>query len=1033
MTSFDWGAIKDGFSGFEKLAYRFVSEHFPTPHAWKQTKPTRDGNRDAYTIVFGYQPYPAKEEQWWMEAKYSTQMGRLTRYRLDATVVSAILSGNVSKVIFVTNIIISAKTVLDIRSALRRATNCKEALFCTKFTLEYWLSKNPKIVEEFFDDSDCSFQLPDLFVTEEMEFYSDITKGLAFREPLHFLSRGKQYAACFNVFSAKQCRRKIRPGRNVKGLTILQPAQLLLKQGENHLQILFQIERDYIGGKETSVNDAPTFLLGGCELTPKNAEVIDSTENQIGILAQQTILKELHSLLNERKRQEKFLVYCINGLSGTGKSYVLKQIARELAAKGEPLFSVGFTSSSVDNNRVLLDVVLFLLFPYLDPEEVDSSYLDGLQGCYIAPLIQKLVASRDSLDELSNLFSTFYEEDALFPVPLSINRRYVILDDLQRLGEAPKHFLLQLIINAKNRDLPVSFILSGQPDFFTGEFDLLHQKLTMWQRECRLTSKDIMGYLQTCELLCFHPAQASYANLFPSIIELFLFAQYLSTLKTEIDGMQEFLLACQTFHSAQIAEQYILDQFNLVLDKNDELKALCDCIYWSEEGLQLSYQDLTRIRYANKLLQAKLICYNDNNYVVPYHDIYKRYYRKHFSRPKNLPLSPASPLQLMYTALQQQTDSSQLWELVYKIADMLNDHKFYSVMYILEDSFCGSNASILEARVGKHIYYILYMCYALASTNVSRICSGRELFQTIREETKGSSDPILLEVCENATWELLNSLYEWLDFEQALKHIDSLLELVKRLQFLGRRDRDLGKCIRYHDAEVIRTLIESDLNLPKTEENYQLRNQAALDNGFMYRSQTFSVRYGLTLIARDMELARTIMAESMEALRSSRGESDRYYLWSGFAWHYLNMIQNNDIGELEHVMDFHKRLKKNFFNDYRKKSLSLAAFYYCNRQEELGNHYLFQEIGIERNLRSRQKAFYFETIALYEYLYGSYDKAQDALQEAAQIFSVLPDYLKIIDHNAELISLHSDARQAQFYCGGPMRNDIFYVDPRCVW
>lgn len=387
----------------------------------------------------------------------------------------------------------------------------------------------------------------------------------------------------------------------------------------------------------------------------------------------------------------------------------------------------------------------------------------------------------------------------------------------------------------------------------------------------------------------------------------------------------------------------------------------------------------------------------------------------------------------MYTALQQQTDSSQLWELVYKIADMLNDHKFYSVMYILEDSFCGSNASILEARVGKQIYYILYMCYALASTNVSRICSGRELFQTIREETKGSSDPILLEVCENATWELLNSLYEWLDFEQALKHIDSLLELVKRLQFLGRRDSDLGKCIRYHDAEVIRTLIESDLNLPKTEENYQLRNQAALDNGFMYRSQTFSVRYGLTLIARDMELARTIMAESMEALRSSRGESDRYYLWSGFAWHYLNMIQNNDIGELEHVMDFHKRLKKNFFNDYRKKSLSLAAFYYCNRQEELGNHYLFQEIGIERNLRSRQKAFYFETIALYEYLYGSYDKAQDALQEAAQIFSVLPDYLKIIDHNAELISLHSDARQAQFYCGGPMRNDIFYVDPRCVW
>lgn len=1033
MATFNWGAIKDGFSGFEKLAYRFVGEHFPAPHAWEQTKQTRDGNKDAYTIVFGYQPYPAREEQWWMEAKYSARTSRLTRYRLDATVVSAILSGNVSKVIFITNIIVSAKTVLDIRAALRRATNCKEALFCTKFTLEYWLSENPKIVEEFFDGSDFSFQLPDLFVTEEMEFYSDITKGLAFREPLHFLSRGKQYAACFNIFCAKRCRRKIRPGRNVKGLTILQPAQLLLKQGENHLQILFQIERDYIGGKEASVNDAPTFLLGGCELTPKNAEVVDSTESQIKILAQQTILKELYSLFNERKGQRKFSVYCISGSSGTGKSYVLEQAARELAAKGEPLFSVGFTSSSVDNNRVLLDAVLFLLFPYLDPEEVTSSYLDGLQGCYVAPLVRKLVASRDSLDELSGLFSAFYEEDALFPVPLSINRRYVILDDLQRLGEAPKHFLLQLIANAKNRDLPVVFILSGQPDFFTGEFDFLRRKLAIWQRECRLSPEDIMGYLQTCGLLRFHPAQASCANLFPSIIEMFLFAQYLSALKTEIGGMQEFLLACQAFHSAKIAEQYILDQFNSVFDKNEELKALCDRVYWSEEGLPLSGQDLSRIRYSNKLLRAKLIRCDDNNYLVPYHDIYKHYYRKHFIRPRDLPLSPASPLQLMYTALQQQTDAGQLWKLVRKIADMLHDHKFYSVMYILEDSFCGGNAGMLEARVGKQIYYVLYMCYALASTNVSRICSGRELFQAIREETNGSGDPILLEVCESATWELLNSLYEWLDFEQALKHIDFLLDLVKRLQFLGRRDRDLGKCIRCHDAEVIRTLIESDLNLPETEENYRLRSQAALDNGFVYRSQTFSVRYGLTLIARDMESARAIMAESMEALRTSRGETDRYYLWSGFAWHYLNMIQNNDIGELEHVLDFHKRLKKNFFNDYRKKSLSLAAFCYCNGQEELGNHYLFQEIGIERDLRPRQKAFYFETIALYEYLYGSYGKARDALREAARIFSALPEYLKIIDHNAELIGLRGDARQAQFYCGGPMKNGVYYVDPRCIW
>lgn len=98
MEAFDWGKIKNGFSGFENLAVRFVNSQFPASRPWEQTKKTRDGNKDAYTIVLGYQPYPAKEEQWWMEAKYSTVIQQLPRYRLDATVVSAILSGNVSNI-----------------------------------------------------------------------------------------------------------------------------------------------------------------------------------------------------------------------------------------------------------------------------------------------------------------------------------------------------------------------------------------------------------------------------------------------------------------------------------------------------------------------------------------------------------------------------------------------------------------------------------------------------------------------------------------------------------------------------------------------------------------------------------------------------------------------------------------------------------------------------------------------------------------------------------------------------------------------
>lgn len=57
-----------------------------------------------------------------MEAKYSAEATQensiISRYRLDATIVSAILSRNISKIIFVTNLEIASKTIADIRKAL---------------------------------------------------------------------------------------------------------------------------------------------------------------------------------------------------------------------------------------------------------------------------------------------------------------------------------------------------------------------------------------------------------------------------------------------------------------------------------------------------------------------------------------------------------------------------------------------------------------------------------------------------------------------------------------------------------------------------------------------------------------------------------------------------------------------------------------------------------------------------------------------------------------------------------------------------
>jgi len=167
MTVFNWSKIKEGYTGFEKLAHCYVSHNYQSASGWELTKATRDGNKDAFTIILGFRPDGSSNEQWWMEAKYSTSVQKLLRYRLDATIVSAILNDRISRIIFVTNILISPKTIIDIRMALQKAVGCKEVLFASKYTLEYWLSKNPNVVREFFGEpKDFSIILPDFFITE---------------------------------------------------------------------------------------------------------------------------------------------------------------------------------------------------------------------------------------------------------------------------------------------------------------------------------------------------------------------------------------------------------------------------------------------------------------------------------------------------------------------------------------------------------------------------------------------------------------------------------------------------------------------------------------------------------------------------------------------------------------------------------------------------------------------------------------------------------------------------------------------------
>lgn len=178
------------------------------------------------------------DETWWMEAKYSqeSKVKYLTRFRLDATIVSSLFHRKVSKLIFVTNIEVRAKTISDIRVGLQRAIGCQDVRFATKSALEYWLSQNPEIYLQYFPAPAPAMEdIKPFFVSDDIEIYP-YPGTVGNTERCINLYEKKTYQAYFKLISDSS--RQICITRAQSGIKILLPTHNVCK-GENSICVPF--------------------------------------------------------------------------------------------------------------------------------------------------------------------------------------------------------------------------------------------------------------------------------------------------------------------------------------------------------------------------------------------------------------------------------------------------------------------------------------------------------------------------------------------------------------------------------------------------------------------------------------------------------------------------------------------------------------------------------------------------------------------------------------------------------------------------
>lgn len=1038
QASVDWKNIKDGFRGFEKLAFTYVQEKYPNS-AWTKTAETRDGNKDAVALVFGYQPYPDKEEQWWMEAKYSTESQIISRYRLDATIVSAVLNGSVSRIFFVTNILISTKTILDIRTALYNTLNCRDIIFCTRHTLEHWLAKNNRIYHTFFNIDEKFKQIPitcpKLFATQDIDFYTVGSSRASFKEPVRSLYIGESYIGYFSVFSDTKRIVTLRAASGIKGLKLYSKNKIILEPGENQIKFQFDIGKEYT--QNTDERPIPIFTIGKLKVPPLHAIVpSESLKGALTISAQIKTLEELVTGIKDFIKKSRTAIHTLEGISGVGKSHLIEQLLNLRAIdEKEDLFFGSFVQSTEKNAELFLNMILFFLFPYLAPEEMTREYISGLNNKHISNALLELVGNKNDIEIFINTLSNVCENDLLIPQNISINRRFIILDDLQKLDIAISKCLVSFLISINQRKLPVFILLSGQPHFFNNgqAFYYLRENCVVKRHICEIRIHDILDCFSYHEFAKEEITTKWLHALELNAIELFIFSKYIWEESHSIKSIDELMLLCKAFRRSGIMEQYLLTKFNELFLSSPECKELCNQIYWSHIPFSIP-SGSKKHQIAQKIVRAGLAQYNSDDALIPQHDIYAECYRAHFAPPQyeEVDLTTAYPTNI-FTCLASVYVPSKLTKSIDSVRQLTKSRHFHTVLFILQNLFETSLKQELKQKLSEEQYYELYLMYALAANQQSLTVNCRALFDELTNEIYHSENSSIQYICLQAMWELALSHYENMKYKTALAQLDMMIVLVKKLQRSAVLPSEMEKCLHYHDAMVVDTLIRAN----KSEATYQLylkRSAEMRNNGFDYRHLSFTIRYALTRCTKDMPKCIEMIEESMVELGERYGVNDKHYNWCGFHLNFFRMIYEGHHELLKDVLDYHLKMKKNHYSNYRHRLGILAMYYYSINDEINGNKYLLKESIFTRELCARQRTFHYMALALHEAIYGSQNEAYNYLKNANRLLSQLPDYKAIVTHNMDLIKNgRFSSTYICFWFGGELTDPYYYIDPRCSW
>ncbi len=1035
-----WDTLKNNKQGkgFENLAIEYLKDNFPGN--WEQTQATRDGNKDAVSIV-----YLNKEN--WAEAKY-TKKKKLSRYRLDATIVSAIIHNNVMSIVFITNSQIENKIQDNIKIALNNAMGDKfKVYFRTKNDIEYWLCNNPKIFNKYFTDSKNQLKslknsFKNIKITNDISFYRVIKQSISYCEALDSLVLGENYNMTFSVFSPKN--EKVHINVHNPIISLNDVTTILLNEGNNTVNlniVCTQVGTINTNDSLISINDIP-ITIEKKEIEVKSVIKLD-IESQNNILQ---IITDVFIEFNKTKNSKS--IHAIKGNSGIGKTFLIEKLLKTHNINDYDVVYQSFSKEPTDNQILLVNIVVSLMFYYLPANYVNNEYLQNLinENFFISNTLLNLVKARDeSIENLASYMQKYSKNGEIFPSMVHLNKKVLILDDLHKLDNISRSFLFSLIEDINNSKLNFFIVLVGRNQFWnnTDFVDFFKSNFFKFY-SFEFSANDVFSNLKKYDV-CINKRTLMHIEgrvKFNAILTIKMI-QYLrkkgKKFLQSLNSETQFSLIYQ-FATSDEYSNTILSEFEILT--NQTQKELVNIVYFSLSGID---KDNIKGHFLEILSRdlSHLVKRQDGKF-VPIHDIYEEIYKKKYTPiaknilKKYLIKEPKYYENIRYSLL---TDDEDWDNIVEKILILERKHQFFTIKYILDPIFDEqANIKLDNNKFPIRILFKLQLLYARAVGNCSKHNSGQSCYSKLYNDIKQASiihwndKESINNVFEEVIAELANSCFERLQFNKVQQYVN-----------------EYDKCLNLSIKNGYNTALE-EYNKPSflLIKEIELLSSLALDNfenhleklqNFIQQSKKannydkvdiMKIRFARSILHQNSNIAYQNIQEAVKSIKKRKSNEEKWILLGEFEMTFID-FQNAQNPVMKDIYISHDKLKENFFNDYRKGYLVVAA---CAlslglKEEMYAN---LQHCVMKREMRPRLKGWYLQLLALYEYCFEN--NAKDAIQylkEQKQIFKSLGcSYHKVIEHNLQNIQNKIPNQSINFFVDDRLVENSLMVDTR-LW